>query len=62
MVLSDVAIASMGITRARRHVPGFDGSGALLAVAEWAKVEPLLPRGRRGAHRLDLVAQFEFGP
>jgi transposase len=24
-----------------------------LGDAEWAKVEPLLPRGRRGAHRVE---------
>lgn len=24
-----------------------------LSNAEWAKIEPLLPRGRRGAHRVD---------
>lgn len=24
-----------------------------LSDAEWAKIEPLLPRGRRGAHRVD---------
>ena len=25
----------------------------LLSDAEWARIEPLLPRGRRGAHRVD---------
>ena len=24
-----------------------------LSDAEWARIEPLLPRGRRGAHRVD---------
>lgn len=24
-----------------------------LSDAEWARIEPLLPRGRKGAHRVD---------
>src|SRR5437868_8534386 len=51
------APAPTGASRGRLHLnqlSHFRGPAQYwLSDAEWAKIEPLMPRGRRGAHRVD---------